>query len=98
MAQGIHEMLSPGTLRMEKEGEKFGYIHFFLYLGDLLKLSIKNISFRKVKRTVFFFFPFFKYMRKTKSMRKNKMNKTGIFYERFIYSIRSADIRASVEL
>lgn len=98
MAQGIHGMLSPGTLRMEKEGEKFGYIHFFLYLGDLLKLSTKNISFRKVKRTVFFFFPFFKYMRKTKSMRKNKMNKTGIFYERFIYSIRSADIRASVEL
>lgn len=38
---GIHGVRSPGRLTTEKEGEKFGHTHFFLYVGDVLKLSEK---------------------------------------------------------
>lgn len=39
-AQGVHGKLSRGTLIMN-EGRKFGYTHFFLYFGELLKLSTR---------------------------------------------------------
>ena len=48
-------------------------------------------------KSIMFFFPFLKIYKKDK-IYGEKMNKTGIFYEKFIYSIHSADIRASVEL
>lgn len=48
-------------------------------------------------KRIMFFVPFSKDMRKTKYIRKNKMNKLTC-YERFIYSIHFANIRANVEL
>lgn len=49
-------------------------------------------------KSIMFFFSFLKKYKKDKIYEEKKMNKTGIFYEKFIYSIHSADIRASVEL